>query len=148
VITVSGLQFEALAQDKKTQEMIAKRNEKETLMEYFAVKLGPSLVVLILGIFVILLLKSVLSKLPQYDVSYRNNLLGADDDIDITDGLDENSIRILEQGDNLPLDFSNAETTLQDIEISKQEQSINTLNEAILSDPEAAAKVLMSYIKD
>ena len=90
----------------------------------------------------------MLSKLPQYDVSYRNNVLGADDEIDITDGLDENSIKVLEQGDNLPLDFGNMETTLQDIEISKQEQSINTLNEAILSDPEAAAKVLMSYIKD
>ena len=48
------------------------------------------------------------------------------------------------------LDFNADDTqaTLQDIEISKQEQSINTLNEAILADPEAAAKVLMSYIKE
>ena len=46
------------------------------------------------------------------------------------------------------LDQDDTQATLQDIEISKQEQSINTLNEAILADPEAAAKVLMSYIKE
>ena len=49
---------------------------------------------------------------------------------------------------SLNFETDDTQATLQDIEISKQEQSINTLNEAILADPEAAAKVLMSYIKE
>ena len=121
VITVSGLQFEAISDDKKKQEALAKKNAKDAMFEYFAVKLGPSIVVLVLGLFAITLLKNLISRIPHYEV--QQNILEDSEDDD-------------------------TQATLQDIEISKQEQSINTLNEAILADPEAAAKVLMSYIKE
>ncbi len=159
VITVSGLQFEALAQDKKTQEELAKKNAKDTLFEYFAVKLGPSIVVLILGLVAISLLKHLMSRLPHYEV--QDNILDEPDDDELAlDPLDDDDsiaskierlggVSALDGGyPQLAFDSDDTQASFKDIEISKQEQSINTLNEAILADPEAAAKVLMSYIKE
>lgn len=157
VITVSGLQFEALSDDKKRQEALAKKNAQDTLFEYFAVKLGPSIVVLVLGLFAITLLKNLVSRLPHYDV--KQNILDEPDDEDLgLDPTEEEDLSVADKIDKLgglmdgypSVDFDRDDTqaTLQDIEISRQEQSINTLNEAILADPEAAAKVLMSYIKE
>ena len=151
------MQFEAIADDKKKQEALAKKNAKDTMFEYFAVKLGPSIVVLVLGLFAITLLKNLVSRLPHYDV--QQNILdepdededlaiGAPDDVDAPLKLDKLG-NLLDSGyPSLNFDRDDTQATLQDIEISKQEQSINTLNEAILADPEAAAKVLMSYIKE
>ena len=157
VITVSGLQFEAIADDKKKQEALAKKNAKDTMFEYFAVKLGPSIVVLVLGLFAITLLKNLVSRLPHYDVQ-QNILDEPDEDEDLAIGAPDNVDaplkldklgNLLDSGyPSLNFDGDDTQATLQDIEISKQEQSINTLNEAILADPEAAAKVLMSYIKE
>lgn len=156
VITVSGLQFEAISEDKKRQEAIAKKNAQDTLFEYLAVKLGPSIVVLVLGLFAITLLKNLISRLPHYEVQ-QNILDDPDEDDDLAIGAPEDVDSPL-QMDKLgslldsgypSLSFdTDTQASLQDIEISKQEQSINTLNEAILADPEAAAKVLMSYIKE
>ena len=159
VITVSGLQFEALAQDKKTQEELAKKNAKDTLFNYFAVKLGPSIVVLILGLVAISLLKNLMSRLPHYEV--QDNILDEPDDDELAlDPIDEDDsiaakierlggVSALDGGyPQLAFDTDDTQASFKDIEISKQEQSINTLNEAILADPEAAAKVLMSYIKE
>lgn len=157
VITVSGLQFEALAEDKKNQEALEKKNAKETLFNYLAVKLGPSIVVLILGLVAITLLKNLISRLPHYEIQ-QNILDDAEDDELAIDPLDPDDsiaakidkIRGLSDPQYGSLDFYGDDTqaSYKDIEISKQEQSINTLNEAILADPEAAAKVLMSYIKE
>lgn len=157
VITVSGLQFEAIADDKKKQEALAKKNAKDTMFEYFAVKLGPSIVVLVLGLFAITLLKNLVSRLPHYDVQ-QNILDEPDEDEDLAIGApddDDAPLKLDKLGNlldsgypSLNFDRDDTQATLQDIEISKQEQSINTLNEAILADPEAAAKVLMSYIKE
>lgn len=158
VITVSGLQFEAISDDKKKQEALAKKNAKDAMFEYFAVKLGPSIVVLVLGLFAITLLKNLISRIPHYEV--QQNILedseedddlaiGAPDDIDDTPLKLDKLSGLLDSGyPSLNFETDDTQATLQDIEISKQEQSINTLNEAILADPEAAAKVLMSYIKE
>ncbi len=158
VITVSGLQFEALADDKKNQEALEKKNAKDTLFNYLAVKLGPSIVVLILGLVTILLLKNLISKLPHYEI--QQNILDDAEEEDLAlDPLDSDDtlagkldrIRGLTDSSYPTLDFygeDDTQASYKDIEISKQEQSINTLNEAILADPEAAAKVLMSYIKE
>lgn len=159
VITVSGLQFEAISDDKKKQEALAKKNAKDAMFEYFAVKLGPSIVVLVLGLFAITLLKNLISKIPHYDVQ-QNILEDPEEDEDLAigapdDDVDDTPLRLdklsglLDSGyPSLNFETDDTQATLQDIEISKQEQSINTLNEAILADPEAAAKVLMSYIKE
>ena len=158
VITVSGLQFEALADDKKNQEALEKKNAKDTLFNYLAVKLGPSIVVLILGLVTILLLKNLISRLPHYEI--QQNILDDAEEEDLAlDPLDSDDtlagkldrIRGLTDPSYPTLDFygeDDTQASYKDIEISKQEQSINTLNEAILADPEAAAKVLMSYIKE
>lgn len=157
VITVSGLQFEAQAQDKQRQEELAKKNAKETMFTYFAEKLGPSIVILILGLVVISLLKSLVGRLPHYET--QKNILDDPDDEDLGSEpmIDENdpivaSLDKLNSVDgafpSFDFDRDDTQATMQDIEISRQEQSINTLNEAILADPEAAAKVLMSYIKE
>ena len=128
------------------------------MFEYFAVKLGPSIVVLVLGLFAITLLKNLISRIPHYEV--QQNILedseedddlaiGAPDDVDDTPLKLDKLSGLLDSGyPSLNFETDDTQATLQDIEISKQEQSINTLNEAILADPEAAAKVLMSYIKE
>lgn len=159
VITVSGLQFEAISDDKKKQEALAKKNAKDAMFDYLAVKLGPSIVVLVLGLFAITLLKNLVSKIPHYEVQ-QNILEDPEEDEDLAigapdDDVDDTPLRLdklsglLDSGyPSLSFESDDTQATLQDIEISKQEQSINTLNEAILADPEAAAKVLMSYIKE
>ena len=160
VITVSGLQFEAISDDKKKQEALAKKNAKDAMFDYLAVKLGPSIVVLVLGLFAITLLKNLVSKIPHYEVQ-QNILEDPEEDEDLAigapedDNVDDTPLRLdklsglLDSGyPSLSFESDDTQATLQDIEISKQEQSINTLNEAILADPEAAAKVLMSYIKE
>lgn len=158
VITVSGLQFEAISDDKKKQEALAKKNAKDAMFEYFAVKLGPSIVVLVLGLFAITLLKNLISRIPHYEVQ-QNILEDPEEDDDLAigapDDADDMPLKLdklsglLDSGyPSLNFETDDTQATLQDIEISKQEQSINTLNEAILADPEAAAKVLMSYIKE
>ena len=162
VITVSGLQFEAIAQDKKAKDELAKTNAKESLIEYIAIKLGPSIVILILGLVGITLLKNLINRLPYYE-SRKENLL---DEHSIQDDYDEmeddynedRSITSLDKFNiqnsldtgfsTLDFEVDDTKASMQDIQISKQEQSINTLNEAILADPEVAAKVLMSYIKE
>ena len=162
VITVSGLQFEAIAQDKKAKDELAKTNAKESLIEYIAIKLGPSIVILILGLVGITLLKNLVNRLPYYE-SRKENLL---DEHSIQDDYDEmeddynedRSITSLDKFNiqnsldtgfsTLDFEVDDTKASMQDIQISKQEQSINTLNEAILADPEVAAKVLMSYIKE
>ncbi len=158
VITVSGLQFEALEQDKKHQAELEKKVAKETLFNYIATKLGPSIVILILGLVTITLLKNLISRLPHYDV--QQNILDESEEEDLAfDPMDPDEsiatkiekMKGLTDGAYAALDFygdDDTQASFKDIEISKQEQSINTLNEAILADPEAAAKVLMSYIKE
>ena len=158
VITVSGLQFEALEQDKKHQAELEKKVAKDTLFNYIATKLGPSIVILILGLVTITLLKNLISRLPHYDV--QQNILDEAEEEDLAfDPLDPDEsiaskierMKGLTDGAYAGLDFygdDDTQASFKDIEISKQEQSINTLNEAILADPEAAAKVLMSYIKE
>ena len=129
------------------------------MFNYFAVKLGPSIVVLILGLVAISLLKNLMSRLPHYEV--QDNILDEPDDDELAlDPLDEDDsiaakierlggVSALDGGyPQLAFDTDDTQASFKDIEISKQEQSINTLNEAILADPEAAAKVLMSYIKE
>ena len=100
-----------------------------------------------------------MSRLPHYEV--QDNILDEPDDDELAlDPLDDDDsiaskierlggVSALDGGyPQLAFDSDDTQASFKDIEISKQEQSINTLNEAILADPEAAAKVLMSYIKE
>jgi len=150
VITISGLQFEGMEEQKKSEAAAESKNAKTALMDYLTMKLGPSVVVLILGLVTILFLKSLVGRMPRYEV--HQQLIEDEPDREDEPELDSEVVSKLNLGGDpsFPqIDFdTDPQASFKDIEISKQEQSINTLNEAILADPEAAAKVLMSYIKE
>lgn len=153
VITISGLQFEGLDEQKKAEAAAENKNAKNAILDYLTMKLGPSLVILVLGLVAILFLKSLVGRMPRYEV--QQQIIEDEPDPVPEPELDSEVVTKLNAlnggGDaGFPqIDFdTDPQASYKDIEISKQEQSINTLNEAILADPEAAAKVLMSYIKE
>ena len=91
----------------------------------------------------------VILRYYYHDSSYTNQLYFYEDDSIAAKIERLGGVSALDGGyPQLAFDSDDTQASFKDIEISKQEQSINTLNEAILADPEAAAKVLMSYIKE
>src|SRR5574344_506368 len=152
VITISGLQFEGLDEQKQAEAAAESKNAKSAILDYLTMKLGPSLVILVLGLVAILFLKSLVGRMPRYEV--QQQIIEDEPEAPPEPELDSEvvtKLNALNGGDSgFPqIDFdTDPQASYKDIEISKQEQSINTLNEAILADPEAAAKVLMSYIKE
>src|SRR5574344_399945 len=68
VITISALQFEGLDEQKQAEAAAVSKNAKSAILDYLTMKLGPSLVILILGLVAILFLKSLVGRMPRYEV--------------------------------------------------------------------------------
>ena len=127
VISVSGLQFEGAAIDKKAQEDYNQQYQTEQMLYFVASSVIPLIVILILGGFALMILKKFLSMPRRVErrieeiPEVRQEEIEEEDAPSIT--LDKKEIR------------------------SQKDQSINELNEAVMSAPEEAAKILVSYIK-
>ena len=132
IISVSGLQFEGANIDKKSQEDFNSQYQQEQLLYFIGSSIIPLIVILLMGGFALLILKNFVSKMP----SPRKFERRFDEDLDSRQ--DE-----IEQEEDTP------SITLDKKEIrSQKDQSINELNEAVMTAPEEAAKLLVSYIKD
>ena len=133
VISVSGLQFEGATIDKKAKEDLSKQYQQEQVIEVVTTSVIPLIVVLILGIFALVVLKSFVSRIPTIKRVERKIP-------------EEVSVRPQEEEE---INEAAPKIQFNQKEIqSQKEQNINELNEAIMSAPEEAAKLLTSFIRE
>lgn len=131
VISVSGLQFEGANIDKKTTDAINKQYQQEQIVDTIITSVIPLFIVFILGLFALLVLRGFVSRLPKARIEKHSQE-------EITSKPVEEEV-----SETAPkIQFNPREIQ------SQKEQNINELNEAILSSPEDAAKLLTSYIRE
>ena len=133
VISVSGLQFEGANIDKKSSDELVKQYQQEQIIETVTTSVIPLIVVLILGLFSLMVLKGFVSKLPTPKKVERH----IPEEIAVRASEEEETNEIIPK-----IQFNQKEIQ------SQKEQNINELNEAIMSAPEDAAKLLTSFIRE
>ena len=131
VISVSGLQFEGLAMDKKANEEMAKQYQKDQTIYLVVSSVAPLLVVLVLGCFALAVLKSFAAKFA-HKTEHK--------------AIEDNSTKSPEE-DEVAEIVSKIEFSPKEIQ-SQKEQSITELNETIMAAPEEAAKLITSFIRE
>lgn len=140
VITVSSLQFESIAEEKAAQEQMQKDLETDRNVEFWATKVGPLAVVLILGLVALLVIKGL----------FKGGLLnggGGSKDEHYNAKVFEAQLPTIKEE---PTDLIENEALPQieahlDPELERVRME---LNDTILADPAEAARLLTSYIKD
>jgi flagellar M-ring protein FliF len=133
VISVSGLQFEGAAIDKKANEEFNKQYQQEQTIYTLTTSVLPLIIVFVLGIFGLFVIKSFLQKLPTPKPAERKMI-------------EDTSLKISEeeetQESSPKIEFNKREIQ------SQKDQNIMEINEAIMAAPEDAAKLLTSYIRE
>lgn len=140
VITVSSLQFESLADDKAAQDQMQKDQQRDDAIELWTTKIGPPLVVLVLGLAALIVIKSLMKGGPSAGtmVEQREELYAPRAYEAQLPSINEEAAPI--ERESLP----QIETHLDpELERTRME-----LNDTILADPSEAAKLLTSYIRD
>ena len=135
VISVSGLQFEGAAIDKQASEDFTKQYQREQLIETVTSSVIPLIIVLVLGCFALIVLKSFISKLPT--AASRNE----------RKSIEENIVKAPAEEDEPAEIAPRVEFNKKEIQ-SQKDQNITELNEAIMASPEDAAKLITSYIRE
>ncbi|MCQ2738858.1 MAG: flagellar M-ring protein FliF [bacterium] len=135
VISISGLQFEGVALDTKTHDVVLKQYEHEQLIELIISSVIPLIIVLILGLFGLVVLKGFISKIPTPQKHIERK------------APEEIIAKVQEEEDETNEIAPKNELISRGMK-SQKEQSINELNEAIMVSPEDAAKLLTSFIRE
>ena len=133
VISVSGLQFEGVTKDKKSDIELEKQYQQERIVDVVVTSVLPLIVVLVLGLFALLVIRNFISRIPVRNIEKRI----PPEEIPTRQAELEESMEALPK-----LDFSRREVSTQ------KEQSINEINDAVMASPEDAAKLLTSFIKE
>ena len=133
VVSVSGLQFEGATKDQKAQLEMEKQYQQERMFEFLTSSVFPLLVVILLGGFALLILKSFIAKMPAPKRQERK----------VVESVSESGKNEIEEEAEAPkLEFTKKEVK------SQKDQNINELNEAVMASPEEAAKLITSFIRD
>ena len=132
VISISGLQFEGAKIDKQVSEDYSKQYQQEQIIDMIVSSVVPLLVVLILGCFALVVLKSFISKIPTPKLAERKIVE------DIPKVIEEEEIQEV---------APRIELNKKEIQ-SQKEQTITEINEAVMAAPEDAAKLLTSFIRE
>ncbi len=133
VISISGLQFEGVKIDKQANDEFTKQYQREQTIYMITSSVIPLVIVLILGCFALLVLKSFISKLPTAKPAERKVI-------------EEAPPRVFEE-EEAPEITTKIEFNKKEIQ-SQKEQTINEINEAVMAAPEDAAKLLTSFIRE
>lgn len=131
-ISISGLQFEGVVVDKKAQDEFNRQYQQQQLLYFIGSSVIPLIVILLMGGFALLILRSFVNKMPSAKRMERK-----------LEELQEPVIEEIEPEE----DSSIIKLDKKEIR-SQKDQSINELNEAVMTAPDEAAKLLVSYIKD
>jgi len=134
VISVSGLQFEDVVYDRKAHEEFTRQYQQEQLLDFVITSVIPLIVVFVLGLFALVVIKNFISKMPVPKVERRQpeeitRRAAVEEEEEVT----ENVAKI---------EFNKKEIA------SQKEQNIMEINEAVMSSPEDAAKLLTSFIRE
>ena len=136
VITVSSLQFEALEEEQKKQEVLEKEIKTKATVDYVTKDLGPLIVVLILGLTALFVIRGLMGKMSKtVEVQEAPPVKVFEPQLPtITEEVPEINLQ-----DTLKLE-ANIDPEL--------ERARMELNDTIMADPAEAARLLVSYIKD
>lgn len=140
VITVSSLQFESLADDKAAQDQMQKDLDKDNAVEFWTTKVGPLLVVLVLGLTALIVIRSLLKGGigigggSRSDEPYNAKVFEAQ-----LPTIKEEPTELIEN-EALPQIEAHLDPELERVRME--------LNDTILADPAEAARLLTSFIKD
>lgn len=134
IINVTSLQFAALDENKAKDAAAAKELEAATQQDLLVNKIAPMLVILILGLAILFVFRSLFGKVAsnqgeEWDEGFDDNQRHLTDNL--LDKLEMESLPQIEARLNPELDKLRTD-----------------LNDTIMSDPADAAKLLISYIKD
>ena len=132
IISISGLQFEGAQIDKKFQDDFNSQYQQQQLLYFIGSSVIPLIVILLMGGFALLILKNFVNKMPSAKRIERKIEEMQEPLIEETEPEEDSSGIVLDK---------------KEIR-SQKDQSINELNEAVMTAPEEAAKLLVSYIKD
>ena len=132
-ISVSGLQFEGANIDKQAKDEFTKQYQQEQVIETITTSVIPLIVVLVLGLFSLIVLKSFVSRIPTIKRPERR--------------IPEEITAKISEEEEISESAPKIQFNQREIQ-SQKEQNINELNEAIMSAPEDAAKLLTSYIRE
>ena len=132
VISISGLQFEGAKIDKQVSEDYSKQYQQEQLIDMIISSVVPLLIVLILGCFALVVLKSFISKIPTPKPIERKVV--------------EDMPKVIEE-EEIQEVAPKIELNRKEIQ-SQKEQTITEINEAVMAAPEDAAKLLTSFIRE
>jgi len=130
-VSISGLQFEGANIDKESQAEFNRQYQQEQLLYFIGSSIVPLIVVLLMGGFALLILKNFVNKMPSSRRLERK-----------IDEIQEPVQEEYEQEEENTIVLDKKEIR------SQKDQSINELNDAVMTAPEEAAKLLVSYIKD
>lgn len=132
MVTVTGMQFAPVLEDENRP--ILEQMKNLSTVEFIVGQVGPLLVVLVLGVTALMVLKSLLKRPLHGEEVYESGRYysgGTDTDSD-----DE----LMDSAPPIPAIEANL-----DPEIEKMRGEINS---TIVADPEEAARLLLSYIKE
>ena len=130
-ISISGLQFEGVVVDRQAQEDFNRQYQQQQLLYFIGSSVVPLIIILLMGSFALLILKNFVNKMPSAKRIERK--------------LEEMQEPLVEESEPEE-DASGIVLDKKEIR-SQKDQNINELNEAVMTAPEEAAKLLVSYIK-
>lgn len=139
VITVSSLQFESLAEDKAAQDQMQKDLDKDNAVEFWTTKIGPLLVVLVLGLTALIVIRSLLKGMGTGIAGPREDSYNAKAFEAQLPTIKEEPTELIEN-EALPQIEAHLDPELERVRME--------LNDTILADPSEAARLLTSFIKD
>ncbi|MBP7212087.1 hypothetical protein KBA27_04560, partial [bacterium] len=138
VITVSGLQFESIAEEKAQQDAADKDAQKQANIDFWTTKVGPLLVVFILGMTALLVIKGLFKRQGGSGAEQQEVYLPNTYEAPLPT-IKEEAPDALEK-EALPQIEAHLDPELERVRME--------LNDTILADPAEAARLLTSYIKD
>ena len=128
VINITSMEFSGPGQSEQMTQKILEETEKQDMMNLIISKVAPFIVVLILGVLALMTINNLIKR-PMEGHAYNENALSLDDEVA---GL-------------LDVDTMTRIETQLDPQLEKMKTEINDI---VLSDPQEAARLLLTFIKD
>lgn len=133
IINITSMQFAPMSESERMAQQILEEVEKQNMINFIVTKVTPFLVVLILGLVALITINNIIKKpLEGYELigegGYRQ-----------TAALDDEIAGLID------VEMPSAIETSLDPQLEKMKTEINDM---VLSDPQEAARLLLTFIKD
>ncbi|MDD3593700.1 MAG: flagellar basal-body MS-ring/collar protein FliF [Candidatus Gastranaerophilales bacterium] len=143
IVKITSMEFSGLDAEQVNASKMMKEIQTENQVNFWVTKIGPLLVVLILGLFALFIIKSMLKKPYQGEVVRENPSYDEYDDY----AMQEAELERLAQESQQLLSTSNM-PILEAKLAPELEMMKSQLNNMIMTNPEDASRLILSFIKD